>query len=118
MNKRSEIENDVQLIHMIKAGDKSAFGKLYYLHQNRVRRHCRAICAGPRGNRRSDAGGIHESLSEPAPFSRRIGIHNLSDAHCHQRRAVTPSIPAIPKKWHGNSSATHARTNYSDNARR
>jgi len=37
MNKRSEIENDVQLIHMIKAGDKSAFGKLYYLHQNRVR---------------------------------------------------------------------------------
>ena len=37
MNKRSEIENDVQLVHMIKAGDKSAFGKLYYLHQNRVR---------------------------------------------------------------------------------
>lgn len=37
MNKRSEIENDVQLIHMIKAGDESAFGKLYYLHQNRVR---------------------------------------------------------------------------------
>ncbi|MCY3869883.1 MAG: RNA polymerase sigma factor [Gemmatimonadetes bacterium] len=37
MNKRSEIENDVQLIHMIKAGDKSAFGKLYHLHQNRVR---------------------------------------------------------------------------------
>ena len=37
MNKRSDIENDVQLIHMIKAGDKSAFGKLYYLHQNRVR---------------------------------------------------------------------------------
>ncbi|MXZ10293.1 MAG: RNA polymerase sigma factor [Gemmatimonadetes bacterium] len=37
MNKRSDIENDVQLIHMIKAGDKSAFGKLYHLHQNRVR---------------------------------------------------------------------------------
>lgn len=37
MSKRSEIENDIQLIHMIKAGDKSAFGKLYYLHQNRVR---------------------------------------------------------------------------------
>ena len=37
MNKRSEIETDVQLIHMIKAGDKSAFGKLYHLHQNRVR---------------------------------------------------------------------------------
>ena len=37
MNKRSDIENDVQLILMIKAGDESAFGKLYYLHQNRVR---------------------------------------------------------------------------------
>lgn len=37
MNKQSEIENDVQLIYMIKAGDKSAFGKLYYLHQSRVR---------------------------------------------------------------------------------
>lgn len=37
MNKRSDIENDVQLIHMIKSGDKSAFGKLYHLHQNRVR---------------------------------------------------------------------------------
>ena len=37
MNKRSNIENDVQLIHMIKAGDESAFGKLYHLHQNRVR---------------------------------------------------------------------------------
>ena len=37
MNKRSDIENDVQLIHMIKAGDKRAFGKLYHLHQNRVR---------------------------------------------------------------------------------
>ena len=37
MNKRSDIENDVQLIHLIKAGDKSAFGKLYHLHQNRVR---------------------------------------------------------------------------------
>jgi len=37
MNKRSDIENDMQLIHMIKAGDKSAFGKLYHLHQNRVR---------------------------------------------------------------------------------
>lgn len=37
MNKRSDIENDVQLIHMIKAGDKSAFGKLYHLHQSRVR---------------------------------------------------------------------------------
>lgn len=37
MNKRSDIENDVQLIHKIKAGDKSAFGKLYHLHQNRVR---------------------------------------------------------------------------------
>ena len=37
MNKRSDIENDVQLIHKIKAGDESAFGKLYYLHQNRVR---------------------------------------------------------------------------------
>ncbi len=37
MNKQSDIENDVQLVHMIKAGDKSAFGKLYYLHQSRVR---------------------------------------------------------------------------------
>lgn len=37
MNNRSEIENDVQLIYMIKAGDKRAFGKLYHLHQNRVR---------------------------------------------------------------------------------
>ena len=37
MNKRSDIENDVQLIHLIKAGDKRAFGKLYHLHQNRVR---------------------------------------------------------------------------------
>jgi len=37
MNKRLDIETDVQLIHMIKAGDKSAFGKLYHLHQNRVR---------------------------------------------------------------------------------
>ena len=37
MNKQSDIENDVQLVHMIKAGDESAFGKLYYLHQNRVR---------------------------------------------------------------------------------
>ena len=37
MNKRSDIENDVQLVLMVKAGDKSAFGKLYYLHQNRVR---------------------------------------------------------------------------------
>ncbi len=37
MNKRSDIENDIQLVHMIKAGDKSAFGKLYHLHQNRVR---------------------------------------------------------------------------------
>ena len=37
MNKQSDIENDVQLVHMIKAGDKSAFGKLYHLHQNRVR---------------------------------------------------------------------------------
>ena len=37
MNKRSDIENDVKLVHMIKAGDKSAFGKLYHLHQNRVR---------------------------------------------------------------------------------
>ena len=37
MNKRSDIENDIQLVHMIKAGDKSAFGKLYHLHQSRVR---------------------------------------------------------------------------------
>ena len=37
MNKRLDTENDVQLIHMIKSGDKSAFGKLYHLHQNRVR---------------------------------------------------------------------------------
>ncbi len=37
MNKRSDIENDIQLIHLIKAGDKSAFGKLYHLHQSRVR---------------------------------------------------------------------------------
>lgn len=37
MSKQSDIENDVQLVHMIKAGDKSAFGKLYYLHQSRVR---------------------------------------------------------------------------------
>ncbi len=37
MNKRSDIETDIQLVHMIKAGDKSAFGKLYHLHQNRVR---------------------------------------------------------------------------------
>ena len=37
MNKQADIENDIQLIHMIKAGDKSAFGKLYHLHQSRVR---------------------------------------------------------------------------------
>ena len=33
----SRLESDVQLIHMIKAGDKSAFDRLYRLHQNRVR---------------------------------------------------------------------------------
>ncbi len=37
MNKPSDIENDVQLVLMVKAGDESAFGKFYYLHQNRVR---------------------------------------------------------------------------------
>ena len=33
----SHLKNDVQLINRINAGDESAFGKLYRLHQNRVR---------------------------------------------------------------------------------
>ena len=33
----SRLEDDMQLILMAKGGDESAFGKLYALHQNRVR---------------------------------------------------------------------------------
>ena len=119
MNKQSDIENDVQLIHMIKAGDKSAFGKLYYLHQNRVR----AIVGRYVQDREETEDlmqvvfmKVFQSLRH---FRGESAFTTWANAHCHQRRAVTYLRSRLsPKKWYGNHSAIHARTSPFDNTRR
>ena len=99
MNKRSEIENDVQLIHMIKAGDKRAFGKLYHLHQNRVRAIVGRYVQDPRKKPKNLMQVVFMNVFQGLrQFPRRLGIHNLANAHCLQRRTVTPAVSAIPKK--------------------